>query len=200
MPQFTIRLADINDSSDFVKIYGPYVKNTSITFEYEVPSEEEFKNRIQKISSKYPWIVCEIDGKVAGYAYASQFRERIAYTWTVELSIYISQDYQRNRIGTALYRTLIELLRLQGYYTAYAVITHPNEKSEKFHEKLGFKSVGIFHNAGYKLNKWSGIKCYELTIAEYPEKPQLPERIEDIKETTEFEEILKKGTVTLNEE
>lgn len=89
MPEFKIRLAEPNDSRELLRIYEPYVKNTSITFEYEVPSEQEFQQRIQKVLLKYPWIVCEIDGRIAGYAYASQFRQRIAYTWTVELSIYI---------------------------------------------------------------------------------------------------------------
>lgn len=194
MPEFKIRLAEQNDSRELLRIYEPYVKNTSITFEYEVPSEEEFQQRIQKVLLKYPWIVCEIDGRIAGYAYASQFRQRIAYTWTVELSIYIDQGYHRNKIGTALYKTLIELLKLQGYHTAYAVITHPNEQSEHFHENFGFKPVGIFHNAGLKFNKWFGIKCYELTLGEYPASPQVPETIEHIQSMDEFYGAMKKGT------
>jgi len=126
-----IRLATEDDSDSLLEIYAPYITNTTYTFEYDIPTIMEFKERIAKIRKYYPWLVCEINKRIAGYAYASRFREREAYKWSVSLSIYINQDHHRRGIGRALYFALIELLRLQGFYNAYVAVTVPNIKSER---------------------------------------------------------------------
>lgn len=107
-----IRLATIEDGAEILGIYKPFITDTTITFEYEVPSLEEFKDRMENIQSIYPWFVCEIDNKVVGYAYASKFNERAAYDWSVDFSIYISPEYQRRNIGKALYDALLKTLKI----------------------------------------------------------------------------------------
>lgn len=188
-----IRLATIEDGAEILSIYADYIKNTAITFETEVPSVAEFGKRIERVLENYPWLICEIGGKVAGYAYASKHRERAAYQWSVDLSIYISAKYHRRHIATALYKALIALLQRQGYYNAFAGVTVPNLNSEMFHTQFGFQTVGAFENVGYKLGKWRDVKWFALQIAEYPKEPRLPVILQDAVDTKELEEILKEA-------
>ncbi len=167
MKNITIRFADENDAKEILAIYTPYVKDTTITFECIVPTLEEFKARINKISSIYPYLVCLIDNKIIGYAYASRQRERDAYQWNAELSIYLDNKYLNLGIGTLLYKALLEILKLQNIYNVYGVITTPNPKSEKLHEKLGFTKLGVFHNTGYKFKAWHNVSWFEKALSEY---------------------------------
>src|SRR5688572_14177194 len=121
-----IRLAKPSDAAGILAIYAPYIENTSFTFETEVPSLESFAARIKTYLDNWPWLVCEINGVIAGYAYGARYRERAGYQWCVESSIYIHDDYLRANIGRALYDVLIEVLRRQGYRNVYAVINLPN--------------------------------------------------------------------------
>ena len=166
-----IRFATVEDTENLLEIYAQYME-TPITFEYEVPSVEEFKQRILAISKDYPYIVLESDGKLLGYAYAHRFKERSAYTWGAELTIYMDKTSHVKGYGKKLYSALIELLKLQGVKTAYACVTSANEASEMFHEKLGFKKCAEFKNAGFKLGKWYGITWFELPINEYDKNPE----------------------------
>ena len=159
-----LRLANINDAQDILNIYKPYVKNTTITFEYDVPSLDEFKNRISTISENFPYIVCEIDDAIVGYAYASKYRGRAAFNWTVELSIYVNENYHNHKVSHKLYSSLLDILKIQGVYNAYACITIPNEKSKKFHDKFGFNLVGTFTNSGYKFGKWIDVIWMEKIL------------------------------------
>jgi Sortase and related acyltransferases len=188
-----IRLATEKDSAAILEIYAPFIKDTAITFEYEVPEVSGFGKRISGIMQNYPWLVCEIDGKIVGYAYASRYSERAAYDWSADLSIYVSPEYQRRNIATALYYSLYQLLKLQGYYNAYVIITMPNEKSEGFHQSFGFKPVGVCHKVGYKFGKWHDVKWFELTITNHSKLPAKPKTLDDIRETEEFHSILSKG-------
>lgn len=163
----TIRSVNINDASNILAIYAPYITDTFITFETEVPTLEEFTKRIEDIKKEYPYIVCEMDGKVVGYAYASKHRERSAYKYSVEVSVYIAPDYQHKGIGKELYRSLFELLKGYNYYNAYAVIALPNEKSVGLHKAFGFSEVGIYHNVGYKNGRWLNVLCMEKQLKEY---------------------------------
>jgi comEA protein len=129
-----LRIAEKSDAPKLLDIYAPYVRNTSITFEYEVPSQEEFSRRVENITKIFPWILCEIDGKTAGYIYASSFRSRAAFQWDAELSAYLSPDFHRMGIATALYGCLQAVIREQGYLNLYALITVPNPASIGFHE------------------------------------------------------------------
>ncbi len=185
-----IRLATAYDSARLLEIYGPYVLSTAISFEYAVPEEAEFAKRIDTTLEKLPWLVCEIDGEIVGYAYASMHKARAAYQWSVDASVYIDPKHHGKRIGTALYAALFELLRVQGYYNAYAGITQPNAKSEGLHASFGFIPIGIFHHVGYKLGAWHDVKRFELALAGLPEKPVKPKLIADIKGMEAFSKIM----------
>lgn len=166
-----VRLATVNDSNEILKIYGQYI-DTAITFEYALPSEEEFRERVKSIISQYPYLIYEEDGRIIGYAYASRYKERTAYQWGAELSIYIDSNFTSKGIGKVLCLTLIELLKLQEVRTVYGCVTLPNEKSEKLQISLGFKKVGILHNAGYKCDKWRDVAWFEKVIATCDKNPK----------------------------
>lgn len=165
-----IRFANINDSEALLKIYEQYIE-TNITFEYVLPTKEEFTERIVEITKDYPYLVCEEDGQVIGYAYAHKDRERAAYQWNVELSIYIDKNFTSKGIGKKIYLTLMELLKLQGVKTAYGAVTSPNEKSERLHTSLGFKVLGTYHNTGYKHGAWHDVIWFEKEIGVYDNDP-----------------------------
>lgn len=188
-----IRLATDMDASQILNIYKPYITDTVITFENKVPSVEEFKERMKNIQSKYPWFVCEIDGRIVGYAYASKFHERIAYEWSVDFSIYIEQSFHGKRIGKALYYALLNTLKMQGFCNAYAIITSPNVKSEAIHKSLGFKEMGTAKKSGYKMGKWLDVKWFELQFNEHKENPDAPISIDVAASKSEFEEIIKEA-------
>ncbi len=166
-----IRFATKEDAKAILDIYAEYITDTTVTFEVEVPTIEAFQKRMEGIMAWYPWLICEIDGEVAGYAYASKHRERAAYQWSADISVYVNKKYHRNHIASELYTEIISYLRKQGYYTIYAGITRPNPQSEAFHQAYGFHNLGEFHNVGYKHGKWLGVTWYELPISEYADIP-----------------------------
>lgn len=188
-----IRLANENDYTSILKIYEPYITDTAITFEYKVPSINDFRKRLTNIQKTFPLIVCEIDNIVAGYAYISRFREREAYDWSTESSIYINPFYQGKSIGKALYFALIESAKLLGYCNIYGVVTMPNFKSEKLHDSFGFTTIGVTHNVGFKFGSWLDVKWYELNINEYSKHPEKPKLINEIADTNEFNLIMEKA-------
>ena len=188
-----IRLANENDYASILKIYEPYITETTITFDYKVPSMSDFGSKLDNIKKTFPLLVCEIEGLVAGYAYMSRFREREAYDWSIESSIYIKPSYHGKNIGKALYFSLVELSKMLGYCNIYGVVTMPNIKSEKLHESFGFKTIGVTHNVGYKLGKWLNVKWYELNIKEYSNQPEKPKLIGEIANTSEFNTIIEKA-------
>jgi phosphinothricin acetyltransferase len=133
------------------------VEDTAISFEEAAPDAEEFLNRIGRITGQFPWLVCELDGRVEGYAYASPFHARAAYRWDTEGSIYLNGGSHSRGVGSGLYRCLMELLELQGYRNFYGCVTMPNEKSLGMHRALGFTEVGRFPQTGYKFGRWREI-------------------------------------------
>jgi L-amino acid N-acyltransferase YncA len=169
-----IRIAKPSDAAEMLEIYAPYILNSSITFETEVPPTEVFAERIAAYLQHYPWLVCEIDGKIAGYAYASTYRERIAYQWSLECSVYVHDGFMRLGVADALYSSLIAILKLQGFTTVYAVINLPNDKSVGFHEKLGFVHFADYKNVGYKSGKWKTVGWWLLQLNEYVQEPEIP--------------------------
>lgn len=169
-----IRFATPADAPSILAIYGPYVMNSAITFEYEVPTVAEFAGRIQTIQQQLPYLVAESDGQLLGYAYASKHRDRTAYQWSVETSVYIHPDGHRQGIARQLYTTLLALLRRQGYYNAYAGITLPNQKSEAFHQSMGFELIGIYTNIGYKMGAWHSVAWFQLVLQPYQANPTVP--------------------------
>ena len=152
-----IRIATEADVPAMLAIYAPYIENTTITFEYHVPSEEEFRTRFRDITAQFPWLVWEEEGKVLGYAYGSAPFARDAYRWCAEDSIYLSPEAQGRGIGTRLCTALEKVLFYQGYRRIYALITAENKASVTFHEKLGYVKRGDFPDAGYKFGRWIGV-------------------------------------------
>ena len=170
----TIRIASETDVEELLAIYEGYVQNTAITFEYEVPSLDEFRERIHHTLQRYPYLAAEEDGKLVGYAYASPFKERAAYDWAVETSIYVSGERKQNGIGRKLYEELERILQRQGILNVNACIAYPQVEDEyltqdsvRFHEKLGYQMVGTFHKCGYKYDRWYDMVWMEKFIGEH---------------------------------
>ena len=159
-----IRLAKPLDAAALLAIYAPYVENTAITFEYDVPTVEDFANRIEKTLKKYPYLVAEEDGVVLGYAYASTYYARAAYDWAVELSVYVSQDTRGKGVGSKLYDELEGLLDQMGYMHFLACISLPNEDSLAFHAKRGYQQVAHFPKIGYKFERWHDIVWLQKSL------------------------------------
>ncbi len=173
----TVRMATLEDAPAIYTIYEPYILNTAITFEYDIVPLEEFRKRMETVLCQYPWLVYEKDGRILGYAYGSRFKERAAFQWDCECSVYIDQDVHRQGIATALYNCLFELLEKQGYYTVYALITYHHESSTKLHQKFGFTKVGVYPKTGYKLGKWWDLLVMEKRLRSVDEAPLKPEPI-----------------------
>lgn len=169
-----IRFATTKDAGALLKIYEPYVRQTAITFEYEVPSLEDFTGRIENVLEKYPYLVAEENGNIVGYAYVSPFKTRAAYDWAVETSVYVDMEHKRKGIGKYLYEVLEEILKKQGILNVNACIAYPVTEDEyltmdsvKFHEKSGYTLVGRFHECGYKFHKWYDMVWMEKMIGEH---------------------------------
>lgn len=155
-------------------IYAPYVQQTAITFEYDVPTLDDFRQRLQKVQSRYPWVVAEEDGRIVGYAYASAFKERAAYQWAVETSIYVDGSMKRCGIGRLLHDALEERLKAQGILNMNACISYivPEDEyltldSVRFHERLGYQKVAHFHQCGKKFGRWYDMIWMEKMIGEH---------------------------------
>jgi len=169
-----IRLASPTDAVAILAIYAPYIRNTSLTFETGVPPVADFANRIRSYMEYFPWLVYEEQGQVRGYAYASRYREREAYQWSVECSVYIHDDHHRSGIARKLYSVLFELLKAQGFTTVYAVINLPNDPSVAFHESMGFRYFATYEKVGYKLGKWKNVGWWQLQLNDYIMEPPAP--------------------------
>lgn len=172
-----IRFATPADSAALLRIYAQYI-DTPVTFEYKLPSEQEFARRIETITAEYPYLVCAENGELIAYAYAHRLWERAAYQWNAELSIYLCRTHTSRGIGKRLYHILAEMLRLCGIRTVYGIVTLPNEKSERLHLSLGFHRCATYRNAGYKCGRWHDVAWFEKEIAPHSEtaapSPVLP--------------------------
>ena len=170
-----LRIATPNDGAALADIYRHYVTDTTVSFEYKAPSTEEFSERIAHKLEKHPYIVAELDGKPIGYAYASDFRERAAYAWDTELSVYVSREMQHTGVGHMLYSALIRILKAQNFANLYAWITNPNPISESFHRSMGFEKICDIPATGYKMGEWHNVSWYQMRIAGMDEpKPIVP--------------------------
>ena len=184
-----IRLANKQDAAQILDIYGPYVENTPITFETIVPSVEEIEARLENVLENYPWLICEENNIILGYAYAHKYHERFAYRWAVDVSIYVRQDWRTIGIGKKLYAALLSILKLQGYHNAYAAICLPNEASVGIYEYFGFNKIGHFKNVGYKLERWHDDGWWELFLQPHNSMPSEPLSLRNI-EQNEFSKAL----------
>ena len=184
----TIRFAKEADAKDLLKIYAQYI-DTTITFEYVLPSEQEFQRRIREFSEVYPYLVCEQDGEVIGYAYAHRAFERAAFGWDAEVSIYLDRAARGQGIGKICYKVLLELLKQQRIITVYSLISTPNARSEKLHAEMGFEWIGTHKNTGYKAGKWCDISWYQIQLNPYVDNPAPILSIHDL-DTERVKQIL----------
>lgn len=166
-----LRLAVPEDAGELLDIYAPYVENTTVTFEYEVPTAEEFAGRIRRTLERYPYLVAELDGRIAGYAYAGPFRSRAAYMWSAEVSVYVRDGCHRQGCGRALYTELERILRLQNVSSMQACISHPNRESIKFHSSLDFERVARFTKCAFKLGRWVDVVWMQKILQDSPDPP-----------------------------
>ena len=169
--EYVIRIARADDAAALAAIYSPYVASAPTSFETEAPSADEMARRCALIQASLPWLVCEIDGAVCGYAYASRHHERSAYQWSCDSAVYVAAAWHRRSVGRALYTVLFGLLRLQGYCAVHAGITLPNPASQGLHEALGFRPVGVYPLVGYKLGAWHDVGYWQLELLERIHEP-----------------------------
>ena len=166
-----IRLAEERDADAIAAIYAPSITEGVASFELVPPDAAEMARRMAGILPAYPWLVCEHEGRVAGYVYASQHMARAAYQWSANVSAYIDADLHRRGIGRALYTSLFALMRLQGFYNAYGGITLPNPGSVGLHEAIGFRLVGVYRDIGYKMGGWRDVGWWSLELQPKPAAP-----------------------------
>lgn len=169
-----IRIARAEDVPAMLAIYAPYILTTTYTFEYEVPSQEEFALRFRTITQQFPWLVWEEEGQILGYAYGSLPFERAAYRWCAEDSVYLAPEARGRGIGSALLQALEGLLKLQGYHRVYAIITVENRTSLDFHRRHGYRQVGHFPDCGYKFGRWLGVTWLDKALQTVETPNQFP--------------------------
>lgn len=160
-----VRIAREADAEAVAAIYAPYVLQTPITFEERAPSPEDMAARMRKILESHPFLVFEQDGAVLGYAYASPHKQRAAYRWSVDVAVYVAAAVHRRGIGRALYSRLLDILARQGFHTAYAGITVPNDNSIGLHQAMGFRHIGTYREVGFKLGEWRDVGWWGLSIS-----------------------------------
>jgi L-amino acid N-acyltransferase YncA len=191
----TIRLASIDDAAPIAAIYGPSCESTAVSFEVVAPSPAEIADRIRTIGAHFPWLVLADNGIIAGYAYASRHRDRAAYGWSVDTALYVSASHRRCGVGRALYTTLFQLLRLQGYFKAYAGITLPNRASTGLHEAVGFTLVGVYRGVGYKQGVWHDVAWYEMALQSERLDPAAPVAVSTLAGSPAWREAVSRGLV-----
>jgi phosphinothricin acetyltransferase len=159
-----MRPAAPGDAAELLSIYRPIVEKTVTSFELECPSEKEFARRIETANAAHAWLTAEIDGKIAGYAYATAHRARAAYKYSAETSAYVHEDFRGQGVGGGLYRRLLDELSGLGYCNAFAGITLPNPASVALHESVGFVPIGTFPRVGYKFGSWRDVGWWHRPI------------------------------------
>jgi phosphinothricin acetyltransferase len=188
-----VRLATGEDAAAVAGIYRRFVESSAITFETEAPTVAEMRDRIERTLSTHPWLVCDVDGSCAGYAYASQHRTRAAYQWSCDVAVYVQPDRHRRGIGRSLYRSLFAILTAQGYANACAGITLPNPKSVGLHEALGFRPIGVYPSIGYKAGAWHDVGWWQMRLAESDASPAPLLPLADLRRRADWTSLLKAG-------
>jgi phosphinothricin acetyltransferase len=182
-----IRPVTAADAEAIAAIYAPFVENTAITFEFTPPDADEMRRRIAATTLVYPWLVAEVGGRVAGYAYAGRHSARAAYDWSADVSVYLHPEFHRRGVGRRLYRSLVAVLRAQGFHALFAVITLPNAASVALHRSLGFSDVGACREAGYKLGEWRDVFLMGAILAD---RSVPPPALTPIPELGDYERLL----------
>jgi L-amino acid N-acyltransferase YncA len=189
----TIRQATSKDAAQILEIYSPFCGDSGVSFEIRPPTIEEMESRIDSTTKRYPWLVCERDGLILGYAYAGPYRQRAAYRWAVEVTVYVHDGSQRKGVGRALYTVLFRILRLQGFHKAYAGTTLPNPASVGLHKAMGFEPVGVYRGVGYKAGKWHDVAWWQLSLQAEATPPKEPRDVTEIQATEGWKEAIAEG-------
>ena len=192
-----IRFAAETDASQILEIYAPLVTSTPISFEDTPPSPAEMAGRIRRTLDHYPWLVCDGDEGISGYAYATAFRQRAAYEWSVEVSAYVHTEVRRRGVARGLYTSLFEILRIQGFLNAFAGIALPNEASVALHESLGFTAAGVYEDVGYKLETWHDVGWWQLRLREPDSPPPPPGALAEARGSESVARALTQGEVLI---
>lgn len=189
----TIRLATIADGDAIAHIYRPAVLDSATSFEIVAPQGKEMGVRVERTLQRTPWLVCENGNDVVGYAYANTHKDRPAYQWSVDTTVYVRADQHRTGIGRALYMSLFAILVRQGFYSAYAGITLPNESSIGLHTAIGFTPIGVYRGVGFKHGAWRDVAWYERALAPRNRTPNHPVSLPTLLQTVELEPSLAVG-------
>jgi L-amino acid N-acyltransferase YncA len=167
-----VRAAGAADAAACADIYAPYVRDTAITFELDAPSAEQMASRIVSAANTHAWLVAARGGRVIGYAYAGPYKERAAYRWSCEVSVYLELGLRRTGAGSALYTALFDGLAGRGYRMAVAGMTLPNDASEGLHRALGFEPIGVYRRIGWKFERWHDVAWLQRPLVEVDAPPQ----------------------------
>jgi L-amino acid N-acyltransferase YncA len=194
-----LRLATKDDAAAVAEIYRPFVASTPISFEIEPPDPQEMQRRIDSTLPRHAWLICEHRGEVVGYAYAGPHRDRAAYQWSVDTSVYVHSAFHRRGIGRGLYTSLFRILVAQGFVSAYAGITLPNTSSVALHESAGFELVGVYRNAGFKLGQWYSVGWWQRALRAPEATPSPPLNLDDIQRDPSWQQMLISGLSCVRE-
>lgn len=179
------------DAEQIASIYAPCVRETFISFEMDPPTASQIRERIVSTTEKYPWLVTRRGEEVLAYAYASQHRSRAAYQWSVDVGIYVLASARRSGVGRSLYQALFQVLRLQGFYNAYAGIALPNPASIGLHEACGFRPLGVYEHVGFKLGAWRDVGWWQRAVQGLAQPPANPIWFSDFRRTSAFFKTLR---------
>ena len=191
-----IEIAQAKHARQIADIYAPFVRSTAISFETREPDAAAMEARSEKVKQKYPFVVCRDGKRITGYAYVTSFGNRGGFDWTVCSCIYVHPGYQRKGIGEAMYKTLLELLKEQGFINVYAAVALPNPASCALHEKIGFRRESVFEKVGYKLGRWHDIANYCIRLNDQSATPQLPTPFAEL-DQKQIEDAIKTGESVL---
>lgn len=193
MPTATIRPATLDDAAQVAEIYAPAITDSATSFELEPPTAAEMARRIRAILPARPWLVCERGARLLGYAYGAPHRERPAYQWSVDVSVYVRSDVQGVGVGRGLYTSLLSILALQGFYNAYGGVTLPNPASVRLHESMGFTPVAVYRSVGYKFGRWHDVGWWHYQLQPVDPAPAAPRAFSLIAVTPEGMTVIASG-------
>ena len=195
----SIRPAESGDAGGIAAIYAPIVRDTPISFELDPPDADEMRRRIERTGARTPWLVCTTGAALVGYAYATGHRERAAYRWSVDVSVYVHEAARGRGVGTGLYEALLGILRVQGFHRVYAGITLPNAASVGLHESVGFRPVGVYRAVGFKCGAWHDVGWWERALVEASDSPAEPIPFQQIVHTPEIAAAFAAGLARLRD-
>jgi phosphinothricin acetyltransferase len=195
-----IRFAAPHDAGEIREIYAPFCESTPVSFEIEPPTAAEMRKRINQTLSSLPWLVCEHEGRVVGYAYASKHRERAGYRWSVDVSVYVRDGHRGQGIGRALYSSLFAILRGQGFHNILAGITLPNPASVALHESMGLRLIGVYPSIGFKCGRWHDVGWWQLALRTGDDEPGEPRELPVLRDLDECREAIATGLASLRSE